>query len=181
MLMLMNQGEWAGRRILSAGATVEMQRAQFPALDPEGSLLLGVREPANGVPQFFHQGAESGVGSYFLFQTDKTGALFMCNGSLKNDSYDSLMNRLLEEIPKVPVVSPPDGSPPTLSASAVVGAKIVLFWPASASDFVLETNTAASSAGWTAVPTNQLGTEGGNKVFTEGLDGSARFYRLRRN
>lgn len=181
ILMLMNQGEWAGRRILSGAAVAEMQRVQFPALDPEGGLLLGVGETANGVRQFYHQGAESGVGTYFLFQPDKTGALFMSNGSLRNSAYDSLMKRLLEEIPKLPAVIPPDTVPPKLSARIVAGGKIALSWPASASDFDLEANTTLLSAGWTAIPANQVVTEGGNRVFTESPGGDARFYRLRKN
>jgi hypothetical protein len=70
---------------------------------------------------------------------------------------------------------------PKLSAQAVAGGKIKVSWPASAADFTLEANTTLSSTGWTAVPANQLTTEGANKVFTEGGSGSTRFYRLRKN
>jgi len=70
---------------------------------------------------------------------------------------------------------------PKLSAQAVTGGKIKVSWPASAADFILEANTTLSSTGWTAVPANQLASEGANKVFTESGSGITRFYRLRKN
>jgi hypothetical protein len=70
---------------------------------------------------------------------------------------------------------------PKLSAQAVTGGKIKVSWPAAAADFILEANSTLSSTGWTAVPANQLATEGANRVFTESGSGSTRFYRLRKN
>lgn len=68
-----------------------------------------------------------------------------------------------------------------LSAQAVAGGKIKVSWSASATDFILEANSTLSSTGWTAVPANQLSTEGTNKVFTENGSSTTRFYRLRKN
>jgi len=90
-----------------------MQRVQFPALDPEGGLHLAVGTSDAGVPQFSHQGAESGVGSYFLYQANKNGALFMANAALEDAAYESLMNRLLEEIPNLPAATPTPTPEPT--------------------------------------------------------------------
>lgn len=106
LLMLIHQGEWKGQRILSAASVAEMLRVQFPDVDPEGGLHVGVAPSDSGETQFYHQGEENGVGAYFFYQGNKSAALFMANARLKEDAYDSLMNRLLEEIPNLPAGTP---------------------------------------------------------------------------
>ena len=70
---------------------------------------------------------------------------------------------------------------PKLSVQLVAGAQIKVSWPASATSFVLESNSTLSLAGWAAVPANQVVAEGANKAFSESVAGSTRFYRLRKN
>lgn len=67
---------------------------------------------------------------------------------------------------------------PVLQISGVPG-RIILSWPASASDFMLETRTDLSAAGaWTAVP-GQPALVGRSFVVTNELQSPAAFYRLR--
>ncbi|MBM3834602.1 MAG: hypothetical protein FJ403_15285 [Verrucomicrobia bacterium] len=82
--------------------------------------------------------------------------------------------------PATLTVSAPQ-APPTLSVERIAGGQIRLSWPASASGFVFETNGNLSITGWTAVPANQVTTEGTNQVFAEQPAAQARFYGLRRS
>ncbi len=69
----------------------------------------------------------------------------------------------------------------TLSAQALAGGKIKVSWPASATGYILETNSALASSGWIAVASNQVAIEGASNAFTDSLSGQSRFYRLRKN
>ncbi|MBI4658167.1 MAG: hypothetical protein HY735_04825 [Verrucomicrobia bacterium] len=70
---------------------------------------------------------------------------------------------------------------PRLSAQTGAGGTIIVTWAASEADFVLEANSTLSPAGWAVVPANQVATQGANKVFTDIISASPRFYRLRKN
>jgi len=70
---------------------------------------------------------------------------------------------------------------PRITVQAVAENRIKITWPVSASDYTLETNTALSTTGWTAIPAAQITSEGGNRTFTDAAAGPTRFYRLRKN
>ena len=72
-------------------------------------------------------------------------------------------------------------SAPKVSVQMLTANGVKISWPASASDYTLEANTALSAIGWTAIPASQVGTEGANKSFTDTVAGPTRFYRLRKN
>ena len=113
LLMLIHQGAWNGQRILSAASVAEMQRVQFPDVDPEAGLHLGLAESDSGEMQFYHQGEENGVGTYFYYEGNQSAALFMANARLKPGAYDSLMDRLLAEIPNLATGTPDSTPDPT--------------------------------------------------------------------
>ncbi len=85
------------------------------------------------------------------------------------------------KVVRYPVVIGQGGSAPSLSVQAAPAGKIVISWPAFATDFVLESNATATSAGWTPVPVANITTEGVNKTFVDSNTSSTRFYRLKKN
>ena len=60
------------------------------------------------------------------------------------------------------------------------GTNIVLRWSLAAANYTLQANTNLTGTNWLAVP-GTPGTNNGNYVLTNGLNGSARFFRLKGN
>jgi hypothetical protein len=71
-------------------------------------------------------------------------------------------------------------TPPLLQILSIPR-KVVLSWPASATNYTLETRSTMSPQGsWVAV-TNNFAITGNGVVVTNNIDRSAAFYRLRKN
>ena len=60
------------------------------------------------------------------------------------------------------------------------GTNAVISWPLAASNDTLQSNTNLAGTNWVAVP-GTPGTNGSDLVLTNGLSGSARYYRLKGN
>ncbi|MFO1476420.1 MAG: hypothetical protein U1F98_07200 [Verrucomicrobiota bacterium] len=73
-------------------------------------------------------------------------------------------------------IAPSDAAVLTL---VPLGASVEASWPGSLANYALESADAASGAAWSAV-TNSVVVAGGRNTVTLGVDGAARFFRLKR-
>lgn len=75
---------------------------------------------------------------------------------------------------------PVSAEPPKL-AIALSGANVVIGWPSASTGFVLESTAALGpGATWTAVDTASAIEQGGQKALTVPIEGTAKYYRMRK-
>ena len=72
-------------------------------------------------------------------------------------------------------------SAPRVTVQVIAPKQVKISWPAAASGFTLEVNSALAATGWAAIPASQVMTEGTNQSFTDPVVSPTRFYRLRKN
>jgi CubicO group peptidase (beta-lactamase class C family) len=103
MAMVMRNGSWRGRRVLSAASVRELRRDQIPELEP-GQGLIWFRMTRQGRDLFGHDGGDDGVAAACFFDPEADiGVVALANGDWRKVKGDwalyRIMDRLFEEAP----------------------------------------------------------------------------------
>ena len=99
--------------------------------------------------------------------------------TIDSDGDGTIDERLELTDDEAPVVG---GSGIRLSAKSVGSGKVEVSWSNTVGVVVLESNTSLGTSGWTAVPDNQIVTQGESRTFvSDTAVGGNKYYRLRKN
>ncbi|SHF89126.1 serine hydrolase domain-containing protein [Streptoalloteichus hindustanus] len=102
LLMFMGDGEYDGRRILSASTVAEMRKVQFPKLSKEQGLAWYYRNFEGRRHVLGHVGEDHGASSYMFFDpNDGSGVILLANGNWykreESPAADKLASALFRE------------------------------------------------------------------------------------
>ncbi|MEI9960563.1 MAG: hypothetical protein WDM76_05340 [Limisphaerales bacterium] len=114
---------------------------------------------------------------YFVRTASNIGSLYRLNPNTAQVSLVASYSESLNGLEFLPQSGSQSVNQPEI-IPALSGNKLILSWPSSASDYVLETSPKLGpGASWTPI-TSGIVTNGGNLVLTNSVTGTNAFFRL---
>lgn len=103
LLMVMGDGTWQGKTVLTPQSVAEMKKAQFPDVDPDQYLVWYAEERADGLTYVGHNGGDRGIYTQMFYRPqDGVGVVMLTNGDVDPDTaqgpvVEAIEARLFEE------------------------------------------------------------------------------------
>ena len=172
--------------ILHSFAATTAKKSGYYIINSDGAQPMGLILSGNMLYGTTEQGGSSGYGTVFSMNTDGTEFTNLYNFTGGSDG--SGPDALLLSGNTIYGTSSEGGNNgdgtifaltlplPTLVVAAT-SSQVVISWPASAANFVLQTTSDLSSGSWSNI-TSEIFTNGPNCVLTNTLSSQAAFFRL---